>query len=147
MNGPDELAVFAIERACSRLVTAYTHLVDFGEASAVAGLFTADGVWESDETRMEGSEAIRKGFTARQKRADRRSRHVCTNLVVDVLDADNAVGLVYFTLYRVDGVTDARPASIAGPAMVGEYRDRFARVGDEWRIAHRRAEIAFLAGS
>ena len=145
MSRPDESAIFAIERACSRLVVAYTHLIDFGEAARVADLFTEDGVWESDGTRMEGRDQVRAGFMARQKRADRRSRHVCTNLVVDVLGPDTAEGLVYFSLYRADGVTDPGPAALVGPVMVGEYRDSFACVDGEWRIAHRRADIAFQA--
>lgn len=134
----------AIDRECSRLVVAYSHFIDFGEAARVAELFAADGVWESIENTMRGQEEIRRGFGERQRNATRASRHVCTNLAVDVIDADTAEGLVYFTLFRHDGDTGGRPAPLNGPLMVGQYRDRFVRTADGWRIAHRKAEAAFV---
>ncbi|HVM52525.1 MAG TPA: nuclear transport factor 2 family protein [Acidimicrobiales bacterium] len=130
--------IVAIERACERLVITYTHLVDGGRAAAVADLFTVDGVWSSGGNRLEGREAIRAAFTRRQE-SDRTSRHVCTNLLVDVIDADHATGLVYLTLYRHDGSGRGVPE----PDLVGEYRDRFARTPEGWRFTERIATMAF----
>ena len=133
-----------IERACERLITAYSHLIDGGEAARVADLFTADGVWESADARFDGGPAIAQAFSRRQANAGRRSRHVCTNVAVEVGSADEATGHCYFTLYRVDGVEAGRPAHTTTPAMVGDYADRFVRTADGWRFAHRRASAAFL---
>jgi ketosteroid isomerase-like protein len=133
-----EADVVAIERACERLVVEYTHLVDGGRAAAVADLFAADGVWSSGAARYDGRDAIRAAFATRQA-SDRTSRHVCTNLRVDVVDDDHATGLVYLTLYRFDGDGPGAP----DPDLVGEYRDAFVRTAEGWRFAERTATAAF----
>ncbi len=134
-----------IERACERLVTAYCHHVDHGEASRVAELFTEDGVWTGPGVRMEGREQLQKGFAAREAQRERMSRHVCHNFLCDVLDGEHAEGVVYLTLYRHDGDPDRKVSPLVGPAMVGEYRDRFVRTPEGWRIAARDTRVSFLA--
>lgn len=141
----DQTERMAIERECERLIVAYTHYVDFGQAARVAELFTADGVWESPETTLAGQTAIREGFAARQRDEQRVSRHVCTNFALEVTDEDTAEGVVYLTLYRHDGDAAPMPRPLEGPYLVGHYRDRFVRVqAGGWRFAHRREEVAFL---
>lgn len=133
-----------IERECERLVTAYCHYVDHGEAERIAELFTEDGVWSSPEVTLDGNEQIRKAMAQRQANAARMSRHVCNNFLVDVLDENHAEGTVYLTLYRHDGKEGRTLSPLEGPLMVGEYRDRFLRTSGGWRIAHREIEVSFL---
>lgn len=134
-----------IERACERLVTTYCHYVDHGEASRIADLFTAEGVWKGPGVRMEGRGQLLKGFGAREAQAERMSLHVCHNFLCDVVDADHAEGVVYLTLYRHDGDPERKVSPLVGPAMVGEYRDRFVRTPGGWRIAERETRVSFLA--
>lgn len=133
-----------IERACERLVTAYCHYVDHGEAERIADLFTDDGVWSSSEVTMEGREQLQKGFGQRQANVARMSRHVCNNLLIDVVDTDHAQGTVYLTLYRHDAKPGRSLSPLEGPELVGEYRDRFVRTPEGWRIAHREIGVSFL---
>jgi hypothetical protein len=141
-----DLETLVIENACAKLVARYTHWVDFGEAARVAGLFAVDGVWEVGENRFEGREAVHGMFAARQAMSQRRSRHVCTNLAIDVVDGDRATGLVYLSLYRHDlpanAPADALPP-VGPPVAVGQYRDRFTRTEEGWRFSHRVAELGF----
>lgn len=131
------------ERACERLVVAYSHLIDGGEAARVGELFTEDGVWESAEVTMTGRDQITAGFSRRQANAGRRSRHVCTNLAIDVLSDTAASGRCYFTLWRADDV--AGPvAFVSGAEMVGDYSDTFVLTDAGWRIRHRVATAAFV---
>src|SRR5687768_2432266 len=132
-----------IRLACEDLITAYCHAIDLGDATAVADLFTDDGVWSSAEVTMRGAGEIRAGF-GRRAAMERRSAHVCTNVAVTVEAADRATGVCYFTLFRHDGPSGP-VAPLAGPAMVGVYRDRFARTADGWRFAERVAEARFVA--
>lgn len=134
---------YAIERECERLVVSYTHLVDFGEAERQAELFTADGIWEAGPGVFRGQEELRRVFGARQRNTLRTSRHVCTNLLIEVIDEKSATGVVYLTLYRHDGDTAGGPAPLDGPFAVGQYRDRFVRTDRGWRFAHRTLEVAF----
>jgi uncharacterized protein (TIGR02246 family) len=132
-----------IERACERLVVDYCHLIDHGEAERVAALFTEEAVWRGPGVEMKGREEIRAGFRLRQENAGRMSRHVCNNFRLDVIDPDHAEGVVYLTLYRHDGDADRRVSPLPGPVMVGEYRDRFERTAEGWRIAHRQTIVSF----
>lgn len=141
-----EAEILWIERACAKLVTQYTHWVDFGSAERVAELFASDGVWEVGDTRFEGQDAVRGMLRARQEMSQRRSRHVCTNLDIEVLDLAHARGLVYLSLYRCDlppGTPADALAPVGPPVAVGQYRDRFVHTEAGWRFAHRRAELAF----
>lgn len=127
-----------IERECERLIYAYCHVVDHGEAARVADLFAEDGVWASPEATREGREAIRKAFQARQDNAGRMSRHVCSTPLVEVVDADHATAVTYLTLYRHDGAPGRRVSPLDGlPEFVGEYRDAFVRTADGWRFGRR----------
>jgi ketosteroid isomerase-like protein len=139
----DDVERLLIERECERLIVAYSHLIDMGEAARVAELFTEDGVWESADATMRGRAQIHAGFGRRQDNTARRSRHVCTNVAVAVTSATEATGLCYFTLYRADGV-DTATAPVEGPEIVGEYRDAFVRTDDGWRIARRTASAGFV---
>jgi len=134
-----------IERACERLAIDYCHFTDHGNASRVAELFTEDGVWAAGDTVLSGRARILRGFQNRQDNAARTSRHVCSTMRIDVRDADNAEGCVYLTLYRHDGDPQRKLSPLTGPAMVGEYRDVFARTADGWRFARRELFIAFMA--
>ena len=91
----DQNEKLLIERECERLVTAYCHYVDHGEAERIAELFSEDGVWTSAEATMDGREAIRKAMAVRQANVARMSRHVCNNFLLDIIDADHAEGTVY----------------------------------------------------
>lgn len=154
-----------IERACERLVITYTHLVDFGGAEKIADLFTEDGEFVGGgANHMKGREQLKRGFGRRQK-SKRISRHVCTNLQIDVIDDDNAKGLVYLSLYRHDpkegvgpdpekGPPDPEkgppdpvkgPAPLPGPNLIGQYEDIFQRVDGQWLFAQRKIGVAFLS--
>ena len=140
----DQSENILIERDCERLVTAYCHHVDHGEAERIAQLFSEDGVWTSPEVTMDGREAIRKAMAVRQANAARMSRHVCNNFLLNIIDADHAEGTVYLTLYRHDGKEGRALSPLEGPAMVGEYRDQFVRTAEGWRISRREIEVNFL---
>lgn len=140
----DHIERLLIERECERLIYAYCHLVDHGEAARIAELFAEDGVWASPETTREGREAIRKAFQARQDNHGRMSRHVCSTPLVEVLDADHAAAVTYLTLYRHDGEPGRRVSPLEGlPEFVGEYQDVFVRTPGGWRFQTRAFVGAF----
>jgi len=144
----EDLEILLIERACTRLVTDYSRFVDFGEAERIADLFTAGGRWEGPDVVMDGRDAIRAGFARRAGVTRRTSRHVVTNLAIDVVDAERATALCYLINYRHDNDGPALlPAPAGVPKYVGEYHDRFERTAEGWRFAERRFSLAFLRPS
>jgi uncharacterized protein (TIGR02246 family) len=140
----------ADERACERLMYEYARVVDSGQASKMAELFTEDGTWTAGDGRvLEGREQIRAAFTARQHLARRQSRHVITNLIVDVHSENEASGICYLVNFRHDSATGTaeKPAPAAAPKFVGDYHLTFRRDAGNWRIASLRFDLAFLRRS
>jgi hypothetical protein len=134
-----------IERECERLINRYCHLIDHGEAAQVADLFVEDGVWANPEVTRDGRAAIAKGFGARQANGARRSRHVCSTALIEVIDDANARGVTYLTLYRHDGEPGRAVSPLDGlPEVVGEYCDVFVRTSDGWRFKRREFVRAFV---
>lgn len=145
MDSGEQLAV---ESACIGLITAYTHCADgFKERAGIVELFTPEGVWESDEARLEGRDALLGFFGDAEAAAGRKSRHVSSNIAITVTGDDTAEGLSYFTLYRHVGAKPRVPDLDGQPVIVGHYTDRFVRTADGWRIAHRRADVGFVRRS
>ncbi len=141
----DDLERLLAERACERLIVEYCRLVDFGEAAGIAELFTEDGVWESADLVMDGKAQILAGFSRRQGVTRRLSRHLCTNVAVDVTSSEEATSLCYLVNYRHDQEGPRTgPAPVELPKFVGEYHDRFVRTAEGWRFAHRRADLGFV---
>ena len=143
----DLLEQMAAERACERLLYRYAQHVDFGEAARVAELFTEDAVWLGADGRgVYGRTEIRAAFGARAALTRRQSRHVMTNVVVDVSSADEAAGIAYLINYRHDSDTGEaeHPAPAGHPKFVGEYHLEFSRVKGKWLITSLRFNMAFL---
>jgi SnoaL-like domain len=137
---------FSIERECEQLMVAYARGVDFRDYDNVASLFTENGVLDVG-SRMEGRAAIQAALTRRPY--ELRSRHVLTNLFVDVVDRDTARGICYLTLYRHVGPESLErgPVELEGPAAVGHYEDRFVRTSAGFRIAQRTLHLAFRSSA
>ncbi len=138
------------ERACDRLIYQYAHFVDSGEAARIVDLFTDDGVWTGADGRsMDGQDQIRAAFSARQALTRRLSRHVITNVLVDVHSDYEASGTAYLVNYRHDGTGDQveRPGPARHPKFVGDYHLEFRSLDGEWRIARLRFDLLFLRRS
>ncbi|GAA1120341.1 nuclear transport factor 2 family protein [Kitasatospora arboriphila] len=130
------------EHACERLLIDFLHRLDLGEPGTVAELFTPDGVWEwpAGERRIEGRDALRGYFASRP--ADRLSRRLCSNVLVDVHSPTTATATSYFATYRVDGWTgDMLPPRL--PVNVGHYEDTFRRTDGRWLLATRTVHLPF----
>jgi uncharacterized protein (TIGR02246 family) len=135
------------ERACERAVLEYARLVDSGRASRIADLFTDDGEWIGADGRgMHGKDEIRAAFTTREALGRRQSRHVITNVIIDIDGPDTARGIAYLVNFRHDaeGTVAAHPAPADHPKFVGDYHLTFRRVGQRWHIATLRFDLAFL---
>ncbi len=131
-----------IVKACESLSIAYARAVDFRDYDAFAELFAEDGVLDVGRP-INGKAAIAKSMT---KRPDElRSRHVLTNIFIDVIDEDHARGISYLTLYRHNGKQSlvAGPVPFTGPAAIGHYEDRFVRTAQGWRFERRSLMLAF----
>jgi len=132
----------AIERACADLTIEYARSIDFRDYDNIVNLFTEDATLTIGQ-RLEGRAAIVAAMM--QRPGELRSRHVISNVFVDVVDDKRARGICYLTLYRHVGPESLErgPAPLHGPAAVGHYEDSFVKTEAGWRIKHRTLHLAF----
>lgn len=136
----------AIELACSRLVNQFAVFNDAGQYVKLADLFSENGIYArptDPDNFVKGRDAIVAAFQARP--ADKLTRHLMTNIVIDVTGPDSATGIAYITLYA--GSTE-RPAEKGGfianaSQLIGEYHDEFVRTDQGWKFAKRQGRLVF----
>ncbi len=133
-----------IEQACIALSHRFARYVDERRFEDFAALFTEDGVFDRRGEALAGRSAILASMAGRP--GTLLVRHHMTTVSVDVVDEETATGVCYFTFYQCtdwDGAQREKLA-LAGPVIVGEYRDRYRRTAEGWRIAHRQALMTFM---
>jgi hypothetical protein len=132
-----------IERACERIVYAYSRALDMGDMSTAADFFAENGSMArpmAPEQVIRGRETIRAALLTRPKTL--LTKHLATNVMIDVLSRDEARGLSYLTMISTTPPGDAiAPYVSAGPVYFGEFKDRFLREGGEWKFLERRGSI------
>ena len=119
--------------AITALVMSYAERLDAGDLDGVASLF-AHATWRSAARRepLRGATAVRRAYDAvLLYDGSPCTRHVLTNLVVQLDGPERATARSYFT------VLQARPDFRLQPIICGRYHDTFVRVGGTWRFADR----------
>jgi hypothetical protein len=132
-----------IERACERIVYAYSRALDLGDMSAAADFFAENGSMArpmAPDVVVQGRETIRASLLTRPKTL--LTKHLATNVMIDVESRDSATGISYLTMISTTPPADARPPFVSqGPVWFGEFRDRFVREKGVWRFLERRGSI------
>lgn len=133
-----------IELACKKTLDRYAVAVGDQNLDVFVAQFAPDAIWQRPGTpALQGRPAIR----AFMERPDlpKLVRHLNGSALIDVLDADHAVGVSYTSVFN--GRSDHRGgvAVTQGPDYIVEYRDRFTRVGEDWLIARRDTAIIFAS--
>ena len=131
-----------ISQACTALFSDYARYVDFGQYEDFADLFTEQATLDLGFV-LRGRQAIARSMEKRPK--DLRSRHVLSNIHIDVTDAGHAQGIAYLSLYRHIGPESLtnEPINFTQPAAIGHYSNEFELTEEGWRIATCRLEFAF----
>lgn len=119
------------------LVHRYAELIDLGDFDALGALLGEAEVGAGEQPgSLTGAEAVTRMFASTTRRYEDgtpRTKHVTTNLIVEVDDeAGTGTCRSYFT------VLQAVPALPLQPIVAGRYHDRFVRRGASWRFAERR---------
>lgn len=127
---PDERR--AIEADCARLIALYANRNDAADWPGVAALYAADGVMTrptAPDAPVVGQAAILAAF---QARPPRKTRHVCSNVVIDVVSPTEARGESAMVLFQPEGAP-----------LAGSFHDRFVLTSEGWRFAERRGSLAW----
>jgi ketosteroid isomerase-like protein len=118
----------------TKLIYTYAERIDLGDFAGVGELFDhATLTFEGFGDAVSGREAIEALFgrtTRRFEDGTPRTKHVMTNLIVDLDEGgETASSRSYFT------VLQAVPGELAlQPVIAGRYRHRYRRFEGEWRV-------------
>jgi ketosteroid isomerase-like protein len=126
------------EQDIARLITRFGLLNDSGDWAGVSAMFTDDAkfIRPAGGDPVMGREAIHASFASRPPR---KSCHLITNIVVDVISENEAVARSTLTLLAAPvGATEA-----VSPALVGGFKDRLVRTADGWKFAERAGFLDF----
>ncbi len=121
--------------AITKLVYTYAERIDAGDFAGVGDILGhATMTFEGFDDAVAGRDAIEGLYTRTTRRYEDgtpRSKHVITNLIVDVADDGTmASSRSYFT------VLQAVPGAFSlQPVIAGRYRHAYERVEGRWRIA------------
>jgi ketosteroid isomerase-like protein len=114
--------------AITKLIYTYAERIDAGDFAGVGELFAhATLTFEGFGDAVTGGDAIEALYS----RTTRRTKHVMTNVMVDVDDAGaTARSRSYFTVLQA--VPGALPLQ---PVIAGRYRHTYEQVDAQWRVA------------
>jgi hypothetical protein len=137
-----DLERLQIEHACARLVIEANRCLDEFDHERLLALYLPDAVVESPLGLMRGHAELARWYASRERGAA--IRHVISNVLIEVEDADHASGTAYYSFFHAPAGAPS-PAPIAGAKAIGVHRDRFARTAAGWRFAHRTLTNIFRA--
>lgn len=124
-----------VERDCIAAATRFFHHLDRGDYAGVAALIAEDGVWVRQGKELVGPGAVLDALRARP--ADFVTRHLLSNVLVDITGDGEATVAYELSVYGQTGAEPPRHLSI----MTGE--DRLVRTEAGWRIRSKRARPVF----
>jgi ketosteroid isomerase-like protein len=118
----------------AKLMYTYAERIDAGDFAGVADIFAhAALTFEGFGDAVTGRQAVLSLYertTRRYENGTPRTKHVITNIIVDV--ADDGVSATSRSSFTV---LQAVPGALAlQPIIAGRYRDGFANVEDHWRF-------------
>ncbi|WP_249277642.1 nuclear transport factor 2 family protein [Pandoraea sp. PE-S2R-1] len=133
------------KQACQDLVMRFAACNDRRDPQGLAALFTEKGVLvRPGSDPLVGQAAIAAAYAERP--AERLTRHLVGNVLIDVKSATGAIGSSTVLLWS--GSTQdvagpfGRPAQ--GRQVMGEFEDTFVKTAQGWRIARREARFTFV---
>jgi hypothetical protein len=126
--------------AIGKLIYTYAERIDAGDFAGVAELLQHATMTFEGFGEVSGREAIEALYTRSTRRFEDgtpRTKHVMTNVMVDVDDdGSHASSRSYFTvLQAVPGVLALQPV------IAGRYRHTYEQVDGNWRVASMRTMI------
>lgn len=139
MNEAELMNEMRIEHACTRLIKRFALLNDAGDYENLAAMFTDDGVFarpSAPNDPIHGRLNILRAFQARPRRL---SRHLTSNIVIDVLSATEAQATSYIVLYASAAEGEVPVAS--PPHLIGTFRDKLRLVKGLWLFSERLGQV------
>lgn len=124
-------------RRIENLIYRYAELIDAGDLEGVAELFRhAEIVSSANNMNRKGYDEVLKMYRLSARlyapTGTPLTKHLTTNVIIELdASAQTADARSYYTVIQA---TDSFPLQ---PIISGRYKDRFSKIGGEWRFASR----------
>lgn len=129
---------------CQELVLKFIRHLDFHEADKMAELVTEDVEFDRRGQMIKGRDKLLEVYGGLPPHNV--FRHLCTNILIDIVDENHAKGLTFFIFYRHGGdAAPDYPVLLDVPQVIGDIHDEFRRTEDGWRICRRQTQEIFSA--
>lgn len=141
----DPVEVLLAKQACHDLVVRFVFCNDRRDPQGLGALFAEDGVLvRPNGDTLVGPAAIEAAYADRP--ADRLTRHLTGNVLIDVTSATTAIGSSAVLVWSGSAGDAAGPFGrpAAGRQVMGEFEDSFVKTAHGWRIARREARFTFV---
>lgn len=134
-----------IQHECMQLIIAFHRYADDWNHEGMLNLFAEDATFHHYRMGdLVGHKAI-KAYLDSKETSSATTKHVTTNMMVQVHDADTASGSCYWTFYVSPPGSKELPHLLKGPASLGIYEDRYVKTPKGWRFSYRRNQPIFSA--
>jgi hypothetical protein len=124
----------AIQRDIEQMIYRFFLHLDEQQYDELSAMMAPDGTWLRNNVSLKGPAGVREAMRTRP--VGFTTRHLITNVIVDIVDDDHADVTYYMTVFVHSG--DAKPAGAVKmdlPMHVSIFRQKVVRVAGAWRIA------------
>lgn len=117
-----------------RLIYRFFFFLDERRYGDLAALMAPDGVWHRQGKALRGSDQVMEALKKRPAGAT--TRHLITNVVIDVIDRTHAEATYYLAVFFHAADTPPKlPVPIELPRHISIFREKFVRTEAGWRVS------------
>ncbi|AJE44883.1 nuclear transport factor 2 family protein [Celeribacter indicus] len=132
----------AIEADCTRLMTTFSLCSDTFEYDRAMALFVPDCTFTRGTETFEGHEGLRSVLDRRDR--NRITRHLVSNILIDVVDETTATGQAYALVFGHRGkLAEGEEAPLGTPDSLVLFHGGFVRTDAGWRIKSWKIGLSF----
>lgn len=140
----DFMKAAAHEAACAKLLHRFALHLDNYDYTNLLSLFTEDAEFAAFGRSYKGLSGLNAWLTGRE--TDMITRHINSNIIIDMVNDKEAVGSARCVAYRLRGWRGKEPGPMAQPVYILDYNDRFTKDAKRgWLFSRREAKI-IMAG-
>ena len=132
-----------IRYACETLLLQFMAAVDTFDYEKTIELFSEDCCLDIAGDKIIGKQAL--AIWLNNRPANRKTRHICTNILFDRLSTEKATSSAVITLYAATSdKRDQQPPLIAGPAAIVDLTNEFSLTPFGWKIDKHAVAFSFI---
>jgi SnoaL-like domain len=122
-----------LEREIERIIVRFFYYLDERLYENLAALMAADGVWTRQGERLHGPAMVLAAL--KERPPGLMTRHVISNILIDLPEPTRAEASFYMTVFRRDGELPVDgPAPMELPHVVALCRQKLSQGEQGWRI-------------